>query len=555
MRFFRYVFKITLEWVLNCSDRNIMLPEGESLVKRRITYIFVVICIVLSLMPIVYLFGYDFATGDDYGYGAAVKHAWENSHSLSAIFQAAKGQVIGTWHSWQGTWFSVFLFTLNPENFGFGLYSIVPFIMIILHAFAAYFLVKTFFADRFLLGRGDIFIVSSLLFFINVQFCTSYQCNIYWWVGSVHYVIPFFLSTLILLVFSKFLQEYRIRYIVLLTIFMTMLSGGSYQMALVTPLVILCIMAWKKFVFKEKFRKRIYLLLIPFATYMAGLVISMISPGNKNRGGEAFGFSASYGLVVIARCFATAIEYICSYVTSKSLMFVILAIYAMVVYFVIKEACSLETDENRCGNPLLMILLSFCIFSATFAPELYAAVSVSGGVYNTYVYVFTFLCMYDIAYVEKYFILKRTNCHKALQKTLKDKRPQSLFKVKSKKIRGQSLNKALLFVLLVVAVILSRHSVKTMTAYVCYDYISSGRAADYKEQMILQHDILVETTEGNEGMSAVIPAVNDDQGPLQHMPVTSVSDAWTNRVTANYYGLDSVIAIDRNKWEEIYGAK
>ena len=52
----------------------------------------------------------------------------------------------------------------------------------------------------------------------------------------------------------------------------------------------------------------------------------------------------------------------------------------------------------------------------------------------------------------------------------------------------------------------------------------------------------------------VVPFINDVQGPLMHMPVTGDADRWINRVTADFYRKDSVVAIERPKWEELYGS-
>ena len=34
----------------------------------------------------------------------------------------------------------------------------------------------------------------------------------------------------------------------------------------------------------------------------------------------------------------------------------------------------------------------------------------------------------------------------------------------------------------------------------------------------------------------VVPFINDVQGPLMQMPVTDNPDAWSNQVTARFYG-------------------
>ena len=48
----------------------------------------------------------------------------------------------------------------------------------------------------------------------------------------------------------------------------------------------------------------------------------------------------------------------------------------------------------------------------------------------------------------------------------------------------------------------------------------------------------------------VVPFINDVQGPLMHMPITGDSGSFTSWATAQFYGKNSVIAIDRSKWME-----
>ena len=51
----------------------------------------------------------------------------------------------------------------------------------------------------------------------------------------------------------------------------------------------------------------------------------------------------------------------------------------------------------------------------------------------------------------------------------------------------------------------------------------------------------------------MIPGINDLLGPLMHMPATADKEAWSNRVTAEFYGKRSVVAIERPAWMERYG--
>ena len=88
--------------------------------------------LVLSILPILRLSFYDRATGDDYGYGAVVRQTYLATHSLRACVVAAVNQARFFWHSWQGTWFSTFLFAFQPESFNLNAYWITPWIALLL---------------------------------------------------------------------------------------------------------------------------------------------------------------------------------------------------------------------------------------------------------------------------------------------------------------------------------------------------------------------------------------------------------------------------------------
>ena len=66
-------------------------------------------------------------------------------------------------------------------------------------------------------------------------------------------------------------------------------------------------------------------------------------------------------------------------------------------------------------------------------------------------------------------------------------------------------------------------------------------------------DLQTKLMESGDGENIVVPGINDVQGPLMHMPVTNDKAAWTNTVTADFYGKNSVISIDRPEWMALYG--
>ena len=87
---------------------------------------------IISLIPICCLSFVNRATGDDYGYGAFTRTAWMQTHSLTEVAKAIGVTISQYYDGWQGTWFSIGVFALQPEVFSDKAYVIVVFLMLFL---------------------------------------------------------------------------------------------------------------------------------------------------------------------------------------------------------------------------------------------------------------------------------------------------------------------------------------------------------------------------------------------------------------------------------------
>ena len=251
---------------------------------------------------------------------------------------------------------------------------------------------------------------------------------------------------------------------------------------------------------------------------LIGLVISMKSPGNKVRGGEDFGFSFARVGKTILGSFAEAGRTSLAYLTEQPLIVAGLLALFLVMLIAIRQ----RKEESRASYQPLIAVLMICLYCAMFAPAEYAGVGVSGGVYNMNYQVFLLTAAVLL-------LLLAAGLEKAL-KGLSRKRAAGIW------LTG----------LLVCLVILGlcRSGIKETTSWNSLTYAVSGQAEDYREQMELQTRLL---TEGEEE-EVVVPMINDWQGPLMQMPVTEDPMAWSNRVTAAFYGKKSVTGIPREEW-------
>lgn len=377
-----------------------------------------------------------------------------------------------------------------------------------------YFLVK-----KAGLDKVSFLIIDCAILFLMIQFFPSTKSGIFWYNGAAHYIVPYFLAMMSVYFSVKYIDSYRKRYLAGAAVCMTMLGGSSYLAALFAPIVLILLL-----IRYGKNRPGSLWLLLSLGLEGAGLAISFMSPGNKVRGGEDFGFSFFKIIDTISQSFYQGFLNIGMYMKEKPVVFIILLFIGLVIW----SAFSKIQSDCRFKWPLLFCGLMFCIYCAMFAPGIYAGTELSGGVPNMIFQVFVLTAVAGMVYVSGWLShLRKGGGGTGLGDP------------------SRSGVNAVLLVLLAAGCILvllfGRSTLKETTFYKCVSYIVSGQAADYGKQMDERLDILLDDTVRD----ARLPAMNQDQGPLMHMEVTKDSNGWTNQVVRDFYRKNSVIEIDR----------
>lgn len=496
---------------------------------KRFKYLAVIslVCFTVLMLPVVYLTFVNRASGDDYGYGTLTRMAWMGTHSLAAVVRAVFGTVVRYYYSWQGTWFDVALFSLQPEVFHDRAYVIVAVLMLFLWIGSTFYLFREILCRMLRFDRWSYLLLTICFLAVSIEFVPSTKSSIYWFNGCAHYMIPFAMCQMTAAWLIRYSVEYKKSTFVGILIFMTLLGGANYQAALFA-LVVACYVGISAWLLRKD--KRILMLTVPVLCEVAGLVVSATAPGNKCRAGEDFGFSVSAVFMTVGKSFVCGIKDIGVYVKDRPLIFA-----GLLLLFVLLTAvyCT-EEKVYRFRHPVLLSLMLFCLYSAMQAPAIYAGVEVSRGVLNTNYQVFL-LTASGILLV-------------AAQKTAE--------RIGGGLARHGNIDMAVWrrivlpgILVCAVWVLIGRGYIKTSASYVSLDYIISGQAEDYKEQMDLQTRLL----ENENAEDIVVPGINNIQGPLMHVPVTDDPEAWSNTVTADFYGKQSVISMDRPEWMEMYG--
>ena len=490
--------------------------------KIRIVTLISILIFTILMLPVVYLSFVNRATGDDYNYAIYTRAAWVGLHSLVEVCRQAWWTVRQCYTSWQGTWFSVFLFALQPEVFSDSAYVIVAFLMLFVWIGSTFYLFRQILHSNIKLDKWSYLLITVCFLIISIEFIPSPRSSIYWYNGCAHYMLPFAMCQMVVAWLLQYQAEYKKRTYIAIVIFMTLLGGSNYQAALFV-LIAACYMQIAVLVLKKD--KRILTLLLPICTELVGLIVSMKAPGNRVRAGEEFGFSILKGIETIGKSFLYGITDIGKYWQERPLVLVGL-LFLFLIFVII--FCAGE-EKFTFSHPVWLSLMLYCLYSAMQAPAIYAEVEVSGGVPNMNFQVFL-LTASGILLISANILAGR----------IKAKWQEDTDKKIFKMIAAPGI------VLCLLLAFLCRSNIKTSTSYISLIYIVSGQAADYKEQMDLQTRLM----EDEEVEDVVVPFINDVQGPLMHMPVTADSKSFTSWATAQFYGKNSVIAIDRTKWME-----
>ncbi len=483
----------------------------------------------LLMLPVFYLSFVNRASGDDYGYSVYTRPAWLASHSLAELFRASLQTIQRVYYGWQGTWFSVFCFSLQPEVFDRHAYVVVTFLSFFMLAGSTFYLFKRVFFDELSFDKWSSFLVGMVYLMLMIEYIPGTKSALFWYNGVVHYMLPFVMCQLLCAWLILYVKTNQKKYLVTTGIIMTLLGGSNYQAALFSLVVVAYAMLYI-YLSKEKGRgRKAGRLIIPVLFELAGLIISMKAPGNRVRGGEEFGFSASKGIAAIGLSFVYGIEDIIQYMKETPVVW----IGFLVLFLILVEAFLRQKKQRDLKYPIWTCIGLYCLYSAMQTPAIYANVEVSLGVYNMNYQVFLILMVGVLT----------AAADKAAGKIRMKKHGETA--------AGWTYRTIVMpgFILCILLLWVCKGNLKQTTTYKSLIYITSGQASDYKEQMDLQTDLLLDETVSD----VIVPFINDEQGPLMHMPITADPEAWTNTVTREFYRKESLRAIPREEWLELYG--
>lgn len=480
-----------------------------------------VIVFIISLLPVFALAGVDRASGDDWSFGLLTHLAWVDTHSVWQVLRAAFVSVKKYFYSWQGTWFSVFLFSLQPEVFSHDAYWIVPCLMTGLLIGGVSDFLYCLLVRVLQLSKRDFLLVDAILLLVLIQFVPYQTSSIFWYNGAAHYTVPFALAMAACACFLRYVTDFRKRDLVMAALWMTLLGGTNYLTAIFG--LGLFLLFTVLFFHRDH---RVLFMLVPTVLEMVGLLISALAPGNAVRGGSQYHVTVIGMIQAVGKALVQGMQGMWETFRDYPVAMAAMLVLAVLLWDMLREAVLRRRLHFPC--PVLVILYLWGLYCAVYWPVVFVGGSmedgsVSAGVPNTIFWVFIFALFGSLLYGLGWV------CEKRGKESGRLRLP----------VYAAGFAAAFLIVLI------CRMDLKNSTDYVCYYYIRTGQAAVYKEQM----DELTRILTDESVEDAVVPFIVGEQEPLVHLPITLDKDEWTNQKMALFFRKKSLVAIPRDEWE------
>lgn len=495
----------------------------EKIDYRKIEMIMAILFF-LSLIPIMYCSFFNYATGDDLWEGAVAKQVIANGGDIKEFVQAIWNWAKVDYYGWEGNWSSIILWCLEPSIWGEKVYHITAWIALVSICGGSYYFFRYYLKKYFNAPGNLINITAIIVCFYCIQYMPYVRSGIFWYTGMINYVLPFGLCLASFVWADKFLVSGKKRWLTGVSIIFAYLGGAGYP-PIILAFEIMILISFVFMIQNKGLYKRGLFLLIPVFLLVAGFVFSAFSPGNAVRGGETYYFSVQRVVETLMQCLIQGCGGIIDTFVRVRPLFLMVPILSIATWELV------DVNNIECKHPVWVTLILFLINCSVYTPQIYAQSEVSGGVPDVIYFVLILLVAIEIIYINGW--IKGRIAAKGENISLD--------------IMGKTRIGILIFSVIFCAVF-SKFLIGNMTDYICIEYVKSGQLKDFDRQMKERLAIL-----NREDKNVILPEMNDEQGPFMHMAITRNPEAYTNKATARFYGKESVVAIPRDEYYELYG--
>lgn len=479
--------------------------------KDKSTTIIMIISLsvlVLSLIPLLLVGRYAVPSADDFAYGYPAHLCWEDTHSFFKTLCATVDNVILSYHTWQGTFSSIFLMTLQPSVWSEQLYFLTPIIMLTSLIFSHFYLLYILLVKKLQVSKSLWVTLSSILCLLLIETVVSPVDSFYWFNGSVHYT--FMHSIMLILVACVLHYPYitgkisKIILFLIATLSCVLCGGANYATALCGIVLLVSILVVSMIAREHSWHFQIPFIII----YSIAFLINVTADGNTVR--QAY-------FVDVKRGALEAIVYsflYCGYYGIQWLSIPVILICLLALPIIIKLV---KKTTYTFPLPLLFLLFSIAINSCMYTPGNYS-LGFPGPerLQNIGKYAFLLLMFLNEIYWTGYLVHRKNITFSFLQ--------------------GKKLCCLVICLLLFLGLNFKISEGNKYSSYTACLELYSGEAAQYKTEYDTRLVHLM-----SDDKDVILDEFSVKPYLLYFDDISSNPNAWQNMAVANWYRKDSVV--------------
>lgn len=352
---------------------------------------------VCSLIPLLWIGFYNYASADDFGEASKSHLAWMATHNVFAAVGSGIWKSLQDWVDWMGYYTCNLFMAVSPITFGEKGYWIVALMMIIALSLSTLYLVYTLLVKVFQFDKYLSLSIGMIIVFVTIQ-CMPMAGRVeafYWYSGAVNYIFVhslanFFYGLLLSLACKDVLakKKSRLRTRIIGTSVLGFFVAGGNQMTMLNVGIVLVI-AISLITYHHKWKQcRQYI--APMICFFVGLVLNVAAPGNFVRSEISNGMGPIKAIMISLHY---GLERCVSVWTSWPVLLAFITIG--VLAFKMTEDAEFSFD-----CPLVVIVLSYGLTSAMMTPPLFAVGNMEAGRLQAITYVmYILLASLTVVYV------------------------------------------------------------------------------------------------------------------------------------------------------------
>lgn len=350
--------------------------------QEKLLAIFLSLVLVAVIVPMIMVAYYNFRSLDDYSFANMSERIWLETHSVIRTLWEQVLKSIELWDTWQGIYFGDWIM-LSANAFwsrdAYYMSVYITLVAMIIGELTAGFVI-------FVKGLGStvwqMLLACLPCILLQILLTPSPGEGYYWMCGAVAYTTTYAVSMVVLAVLISFIRQegdcsYRKTIIMEAVVFaLTFMMGGTNYVNAMFMLLVYVFMAIWCFYRRKKHR---ILMAVNTLWFLACFALNVFSPGTVAR--QSSQGESMPAVQAILRSFQEAAVYM---KTWTFLPVLLVMLFMIPVFWRIVSSRGRKPDTAsgpQSSNvwqgysykfPLLVTMISFCIFAAHFTPCLYA---------------------------------------------------------------------------------------------------------------------------------------------------------------------------------------